>query len=333
MMSLIEAIKLVRIVPTMRRAETFANKVKSILQLKNRLLRECFAEFLGVCMLILFGCGAVAQMVTSHTTRGEFLSVNLGFGLGATFGTYIAGGISGAHLNPAVSFSLCLLGRFEWKKLPFYMFFQTLGGFVGAAIVYGVHHDGIYAVDNGTLSVTGPRATAFIFGTYPAPYLTLANGFIDQLIGTGTLLLCIMAVVDSQNYGAPKILQPIFIGLSVVGIGMSMGSNSGYAINPARDFGPRLLTLAAGWGTEVFRAGGGWWWIPIVAPMVGAVLGAFVYELLVELHHKAAECDADEKELKEQKPKKKDKRPAGRKEGEARTHEMAAGDDQYALAM
>ncbi|XP_067878874.1 aquaporin-9-like [Heterodontus francisci] len=317
----------------MGRAETVFRALHDGLQLKNRLFRECLAEFLGVCMLILFGCGAVAQMVTSHTTRGEFLSVNLGFGLGATFGIYISGGISGGHLNPAVSFSLCLLGRFQWKKLPFYMFFQTLGGFVGAAIVYGVHHDGIYAVDNGTLSVTGPRATAFIFGTYPAPYLTLPNGFIDQLIGTGTLLLCIFAVVDARNYGAPKILQPIFIGLSVVGIGMSMGSNSGYAINPARDFGPRLLTLAAGWGTEVFTAGGGWWWIPIVAPMVGAVLGALAYELLIELHHLQARDGPCERDVTEQKLKEMGNPAAGCKEGPARRHEVAGAGDQFAVAM
>ncbi|XP_078062825.1 aquaporin-3-like [Mustelus asterias] len=314
----------------MGRIKEIARKVHNTLRLRNCLVRECLAEFLGVCMLILFGCGAVAQMVVSHTTRGEFLSVNLAFGLGATFGIYISGGISGGHLNPAVSFSLCLLGRFQWRKLPFYMFFQTLGGFVGAAIVYGVHHDGIHAVDNGTLSVTGPRATAFIFGTYPAPFLTLSNGFIDQLIGTGTLLLCIFAVVDAQNYGAPKILQPIFIGLSVVGIGMSMGSNSGYAINPARDFGPRLWTLAAGWGSEVFTAGDGWWWIPIVAPMVGAVLGALAYELLVELHHLPAQGDGKEQtehQLREEAG------GGGGKEGPASRRDKAGIEDQFAMAM
>ncbi|XP_038644736.1 aquaporin-3-like [Scyliorhinus canicula] len=313
----------------MGRAAAIAGQVHNALQLRNRLFRECLAEFLGVCMLILFGCGAVAQMVVSNTTRGEFLSVNLGFGLGATFGIYIAGGISGGHLNPAVSFSLCLLGRFQWKKLPFYMFFQTLGGFVGAAIVYGVHHDGIHAVDNGTLSVTGPRATAFIFGTYPAPFLTLSNGFIDQLIGTGTLLLCIFAVLDAKNNGAPKVLQPIFIGLSVVGIGMSMGSNSGYAINPARDFGPRLLTLAAGWGTEVFTAGSGWWWIPIVAPMVGAVLGALVYELLVELHHLQAQDECEEEEKRDHKLKE----VGGCKDGPACRRDKDSSEDQFVMAM
>ncbi|XP_078392667.1 aquaporin-3-like [Cetorhinus maximus] len=313
--------------------EMVLQKVHGALRLKNRLIREGFAEFLGVCMLIFFGCGAVAQMVVSKTTRGEFLSVNLGFGLGATFGIYVSGGISGGHLNPAVTFSLCLLGRFPWKKLPFYIFFQTLGGFVGAAIVYGVHHDGIHSVDNGTLSVTGPRATAFIFGTYPAPFLSLSNGFIDQLIGTGALLLCIFAVVDTQNYGAPKILQPIFIGLSVVAIGMSTGSNSGYAINPARDFGPRLLTLAAGWGTEVFTTGGGWWWVPIVAPMVGAVLGALVYELLVELHHLHRDFEDEEDERVEQKLKEMGSSPTSCHEGPACRRDKAGVDDQFTMAM
>ncbi|XP_072346693.1 aquaporin-3-like isoform X2 [Scyliorhinus torazame] len=267
----------------MGRAAAIAQTVHNALQLRNRLFRECLAEFLGVCMLILFGCGAVAQMVVSNTTRGEFLSVNLGFGLGATFGIYIAGGIS----------------------------------------------DGIHAVNNGTLSVTGPRATAFIFGTYPAPFLTLSNGFIDQLIGTATLLLCIFAVLDGKNNGAPKVLQPIFIGLSVVGIGMSMGSNSGYAINPARDFGPRLLTLAAGWGTEVFTAGNSWWWIPIVAPMVGAVLGALAYELLVELHHLQAQDECEGREQTDQKLKE----VGGCKEGPACRRDPDSSGDQFVMAM
>ena len=129
--------------------------------------------------------------------------------------------------------------------------------------------------------------TAGIFSTYPQPYLSLAGGFVDQVVGTALLMLGIFAISDRRNAG-PAAGGPALVGALVVVIGMSFGWNAGYAINPARDFGPRLLTSLAGWGGEVFRAGGGWWWVPIVAPCVGAVLGGFVYDLLITRHHPKA---------------------------------------------
>ncbi|CDQ96642.1 unnamed protein product [Oncorhynchus mykiss] len=106
-----------------------------------------------------------------------------------------------------------------------------------------------------------------------------------QVIGTAALILCILAIIDGKNIGAPKGMEPLCIGLIIMAIGVSMGLNCGYPINPARDLGPRLFTAVAGWGMEVFRAGGCWWWIPVVGPMVGGVVGAAVYFLFIELHH------------------------------------------------
>uniref|UniRef100_A0A672T932 Aquaporin-9-like n=1 Tax=Sinocyclocheilus grahami TaxID=75366 RepID=A0A672T932_SINGR len=111
-------------------------------RIKSSLFRECLAEFFGVYILILFGCGSVAQVTTSQNTKGEYLSINLGFALGTTFGIYVAKGVSGAHLNPAVSLTLCVLGRFSWTCLPFYVCSQLLGAFLAAATValqyYGI---------------------------------------------------------------------------------------------------------------------------------------------------------------------------------------------------
>ncbi|XP_029976304.1 aquaporin-10b isoform X3 [Salarias fasciatus] len=104
-------------------------------QIRSQLVRECLAECLGVYVLILFGCGSVAQVVTTRDTKGQYLSINLGFALGVTFGVFVSRGVSGAHLNPAVSLSLCVLGKHPWKKLPFYTFFQVLGAFLAAATV------------------------------------------------------------------------------------------------------------------------------------------------------------------------------------------------------
>ncbi|XP_034456105.1 aquaporin-10b [Hippoglossus hippoglossus] len=257
-------------------------------QIRNQLVRECMAECLGVYVLILFGCGSVAQVTTTEDKKGQYLSINLGFALGVTFGVFVSRGVSGAHLNPAVSLSMCVLGRHPWTKLPLYVFFQVLGAFLAAATVALQYYDAIQSYSGGELTVTGPTATAGIFSTYPADYLSLWGGVVDQVIGTAALLLCVLALGDQRNSSLPDGLQPVLVGAAVLVIGISMGSNSGYALNPARDFGPRLFTYIAGWGVDVFKAGGGWWWVPIVAPCVGALLGTLIYELMIEVHHPLA---------------------------------------------
>jgi glycerol uptake facilitator-like aquaporin len=138
------------------------------------------------------------------------------------------------------------------------------------------------AFDGGVRQVTGPLATAGIFSTYPQPYLsTFPGGFIDQVVGTAILVGVILGITDQRNGPAPAGLAPVVVGLLVVGIGMAFGVNCGYAINPARDFGPRVFTYLAGWGSEVFRAGNHWWWVPIVGPLAGGVLGGWLYDLFV----------------------------------------------------
>ncbi|TRY95144.1 hypothetical protein DNTS_003853 [Danionella cerebrum] len=109
--------------------------------------------------------------------------------------------------------------------------------------------------------------------------------FIMMVVGTGMLMLCLMALSDQRNQPSMSGAEPVGVGLLVMLIGISLGSNSGYAINPTRDLAPRVFTLLAGWGREVFRAGNSWWWVPCIAPIIGGVLGALLYKALVELHH------------------------------------------------
>ncbi|KAM3858159.1 aquaporin-10b [Diretmus argenteus] len=253
-------------------------------RIRTQLVRECMAECLGVYIMILFGCGSVAQVTTTQDKKGQYLSINLGFALGTTFGVLVSGGVSGAHLNPAVSLSMSFLGRLPWTKLPFYVFFQVLGAFLAAATVGLQYYDAIRSYGGGKLTVTGPTATAGIFSTYPADYLSLCGGIVDQVIGTAALLVCVLALGDRRNCSPPG-LEAVLVGAAVLVIGVSMGSNSGYALNPARDFGPRLFTYIGGWGVDVFKAGGGWWWVPLVSTCVGALLGTLIYELLIEVHH------------------------------------------------
>lgn len=245
-------------------------------------LREAMAEFLGTCVLILFGAGVVAQYLLSQQGASSYLSINVSWGLGVTMGCYVAGGVSGAHLNPAVTLALALLRGFPWRKVAPYVIAQVAGAFVASLVVYVTYHEAFTAFDGGVRQVLGPHGSAGIFATYPRPFLsTFPGGFIDQIVGTAILMGVIFAISDARNVPPPAGLAPLLVGLLVVAIGASFGFNSGYAINPARDFGPRLFTAVAGWGTEVFRAGNSWWWVPIVAPCIGAPLGGWVYDVLV----------------------------------------------------
>ncbi|XP_053220912.1 aquaporin-9 [Podarcis raffonei] len=258
---------------------------KEKLALKNHLVKEALSEFLGTFILVALGCGAVAQSVLSRGELGGAPMISLGFAMAVTIAIYIAGGVSGGHINPAVTFAMCLSGKIRWIKFPVYVIAQFLGAFVGAAAVYWINYDLLMFYTGGKLTVTGVNKTAHIFATYPEEYLSVANGFSDQVMSTAILLLGIFAVFDPCNLPVPKGLEPIAIGLVIILLTSSMARNSGCAMNPARDLSPRLFTYFAGWGPEVFTAGHHFWWVPIVGPMVGAAIGTAIYMLFIELHH------------------------------------------------
>jgi len=239
------------------------------------------AEFLGTFLLIVFGVAVVAQVVLSGQTNGVYLSINIGWGLAVMIGAYAAAGVSGAHLNPAVTLALAVHRSFPWSKIGPYMLAQLAGAFVASAVVFVTYREALTAFDGGVRQVIGEHGTALIWATYPKPFLSLAGGLIDQIVGTALLIAGIFALTDPKNNGVPPAAAPAAVGALVLLIGATFGLNAGYAINPARDFGPRLFTALAGWGTEVFSAGNGWWWVPIVGPCLGAVLGGYLYDLLI----------------------------------------------------
>jgi glycerol uptake facilitator-like aquaporin len=152
--------------------------------------------------------------------------------------------------------------------------------------VYIVYYEALNNFDGGLRQVVGAQATAGIWATYPQSYLSaFPGGFIDQVFGTALLMLLIFALADQKNSAPHKDFGPIMVGAVVVVIGMTFGLNAGYAINPARDLAPRLFTYVAGWGGDVFTAGNSWWWVPVVAPCLGAVLGGWMYQVFVGLRH------------------------------------------------
>ena len=251
------------------------------------LTREVAAEFLGTFVLIAVGVGVVAQGVLSANANGSYLAINLAWGIAVMLGVLVAGGVSGAHLNPAVTIALAVHRGLPWGKVAPYVAAQTLGAFAGAALVFLTYREAFTAFDAGVRQIAGTQGTAGIFATYPQPFLSLAGGLVDQIVGTALLIIGVFAIGDGKNMAAPSWTGPLFVGLLVVGIGMSFGFNAGYAINPARDFGPRLFTALAGWGGGVFTANGGWWWVPIVGPIAGAIAGGAIYDLCITRLHPA----------------------------------------------
>lgn len=247
--------------------------------------REALAEFLGTFILIIFGVGVVAQVTLGGGATGNYLSINIAWGLGVTMGVYVSAGVSGAHLNPAVTVALAAWRGFPWAKVGPYVIAQVAGAFVASAVVYLTYADALTHFDGGARQVSGALGTAGIWATYPQPWLSTFGGLVDQIVGTAVLIIVIFAVSDSRNMPPQSNVGPVVVGLLVVGIGMAYGLNSGYAINPARDFGPRLFTFIGGWGGEVFRAGSGWWWVPIVGPTLGGVLGGLVYDACIGKRH------------------------------------------------
>ena len=244
--------------------------------------QEFTAEFFGTLVLILFGCGSVAMVVLFGTNppiagevvKGGYTNITIAWGLAVTMGIYIAGTISGAHLNPAVSIALAVTGRFPWSKCPHYIAGQFAGAFAGAAILYVNYRAKWLLVDPALDHTTG------IFSTFPA-VPGFFPAFFDQVVGTAILMGLILAIGDKNNAPPGANLAPLMIGLIVVGIGIAWGGMQGYAINPARDLGPRLFAVVAGFQNNGLTDGTGVWLPPVVGPVVGAILGALAYDLFI----------------------------------------------------
>ena len=275
---------------------------------------EVLAEFFGTFVLICFGDGVVAMAVaalpgsgrtagatTIFQGAGDWLLITWGWAFAVAFGVYVAGGVSGAHINPAVTIAFAVRRKFPWKKVVPYIIAQVVGAFAGAALVYAVYWQSIDAFNKAaktTRDAAGGLATYSIFATFPAGYYGGDNWgpLLDQIVGTAFLVMFVVAVIDMRNLAVKANLGPFMIGIAVAAIGMSFGANAGYAINPARDFGPRLFAWMAGWGHTALPGtidGSFSWyfWVPIIGPLVGGIIGVFLYDLFIGdiLHARGAQ--------------------------------------------
>jgi len=238
-----------------------------------RLCDECIAEFIGTFLLILLGVGCVAAMVVGGGSYDTW-EICLIWGLTVALAVYVTGAVSGAHINPSVTIALAVFGDFPKHKIIPYVAAQMLGGFVGAAVVFGLFSS-LFA--NKTL------ATAGVFTTFPHPEISLFAAFMSEFIATAILLLGIFALTDEKN-GVPRgALTALLIGLLVAVIGATFGPLTGFALNAARDFPPRLFASLFGWGMEAMTGGRvlPYVFIPLIAPILGGMFGAFIYKNLI----------------------------------------------------
>ncbi len=242
---------------------------------------ELAAEFAGTFILLLIGLGVVAQVVAGGI--GDHDSIAWAWGLAVTLGVYVSARISGAHLNPAVTVALALFRGFSWAKVAPYALAQTAGAFVAALVIRWNYSEMLAKIDPGhTIKSQGVFSTLPGNGELP---IGTGGAFRDQVIGTAVLLFLILAVTDARSSAPAANLAPLIVGFIVVAIGFSLGTNAGYAINPARDFGPRLASFLTGYG-EAWRDqyGNFYFWVPILGPFLGGVLGAGLYDVLVGRH-------------------------------------------------
>jgi glycerol uptake facilitator protein len=249
---------------------------------------ELIAEVFGTFVLILLGDGVVAQVATSARLASEAYDWNtiaFGWGFAVVMAVYVAGGVSGAHINPAVTFAMAVKRGFAWSKVVPYWIAQIVGAFLGALAVYLVYLQGLVEAGMPNVWSTAPGAlfdkplwgdadlVVNNVGSYP-----FWNAGLAEIIGTAMLLIGVAAMIDPKNLGPKSNMAPLLIGFVVLSIGLSLGGPSGYAINPARDFGPRIFGTIA--GTKDLWSGG-YWYVPIVFPLIGGAIGILLYDYLI----------------------------------------------------
>lgn len=253
-----------------------------------RLIGQCIAEFLGTGLIVFLGVGCVAAAVLAGAQMGQW-EISIIWGLSVAMAIYLTAGVSGAHLNPAVTLALWLFAGFERDKIVPYIAAQFLGALCAAALVYGLYYNLIQDFEFTHHIQPGSEQAlkiAGIFTTYPHPQISMLQAFAVEMVITAILMGLILALTDEGN-GIPRgPLAPLLIGLLIAVIGGAMGPLTGFAMNPARDLGPKTMMWLSGWGTVIFTGAKStpYFIVPLVAPIVGAIMGAFIYRKGISRH-------------------------------------------------
>jgi glycerol uptake facilitator protein len=247
-------------------------------------LGELISEAVAMFIIIAFG-DSVAAMYTLYVPspyQQAYWGVCIAWGLAVAVAIYTTGSVSGCHANPAVTLALAVYRKFSWRKVIPYCAAQVVGAFLGAAVVYVLFSP---VIDTFNLTNHLTRASggaAGVFFTHPGLVIAPMHAFNDEIILTAFLIFGIFAITEQYNEMAPGAnFGALMIGFLVAMIGASMGYLEGWAINPARDFGPRFFCFFTGWGSSALPSPENYWWIPIVAPLIGGLVGGGAYQLLI----------------------------------------------------
>lgn len=254
---------------------------------EHTLLGECIAEFIGTGLLIFFGVGCVAALVLTNAQFGQW-EISIIWGLAVAIGVYCTAGVSGAHINPAVTIALAAFHGFDRSKVLPYIAAQVAGAFCAAALVYTLYGNLFDAWEvSHHIARNSPQglATAGIFSTYPNSALSFTGAFAVEFSITAVLMFAILALGDENNGAHRGPLSPLLIGIVVAVIGGSFGPLTGFAMNPARDFGPKLFAYLAGWDYALSGAKDiPYFIIPVVATTCGACFGGWAYPKLISAY-------------------------------------------------
>jgi len=249
--------------------------------MKDSLKAQCISEFLGTGLFLFFGISCLSAIKVAGANFGLW-EICIVWGLGISLAVYLTAGVSGAHLNPAVTIALWLFANFPRHKVIPYSVAQISGAFGGAMLAYMLYHNLFTDFESANNIVRGSVESlqlASIFSTFPSPAISVWQAAFVEIVITSMLMGLIMALTDDGN-GVPRgPLGPLLIGILVAVIGAATGPLTGFAMNPARDFGPKLFTFFAGWG-EISMTGGRdipYFIVPIIAPVIGACFGAAIY--------------------------------------------------------
>lgn len=264
--------------------------------MERSLKAACIGEFVGTGLIIFFGVGCVAAANLAGATFGLW-EISLVWGIGVALAVYCTAGVSGAHLNPAVTIALWKFACFDGKKVLPYILSQMLGAFSAAALIYFLYRDLFIAAESAQQIVRGEAVGfASVFSTYPNAHIGLAQAFVVEFVITMVLMALISALTDDGN-GVPKgAMAPLLIGFLIAAIGGATGPLTGFAMNPARDFAPKLFAYLAGWGEIAFTGGLAipYFIVPVVAPVLGALVGAWGYRRFIgkNLPCNCEKCDS-----------------------------------------
>ena len=262
--------------------------------MRQSLLGQCIAEFIGTGLLIFFGAGCVAALVLAGADFGQW-EISIVWGMGVAIAIYVSGGVSGAHLNPAVTLALTAFKGFEKHKVLPYIISQIFGAFVAAALVYFLYQGLFVEFESINGIVRGEAsslATAGIFSTYPHSALSNIQAFFVEFFITAVLMGGILAIGDDNNGVSNGALSALLIGILIAVIGASFGPLTGFAMNPARDFGPKLFAFFAGWGDVALTGARSnpYFWVPIAGPICGAMAGAWAYVKFIASQLEPVDC-------------------------------------------